>query len=56
MPLVRKEIKLEDQEAKAKIIDLIGNDGKVTRMGVIDLPSFYSSFELEGRKPGGEPQ
>src|SRR5439155_15571767 len=53
--LVRDEIKLEDQEAKAKIIDVPGADGKAVRMGVIDLPSFYSSFELEGRK-GGDPK
>src|SRR6185436_15162063 len=25
-------------------------------LGVIDLPSFYSAFELEGQKPGAEPK
>jgi carboxyl-terminal processing protease len=56
--LVRDEIKLEDGAAKAKIMEV--PDGKDAngkerniRIGVIDLPSFYSSFELEGRK-GGE--
>jgi len=54
--LIRKEIKLEDQEAKAKIIELpaVGEE-KSMRLGIIDLPSFYSSFELQGHK-GGEPK
>ena len=56
IPLIREEIKLEDQEAKAKIIDFPAGDGKTVRMGLIDLPSFYSSFELAGKKPGSEPK
>lgn len=56
--LVRDEIKLEEQAAKAKIIELPPTkdaEGRQVsqRLGVIDLPSFYSSFELEGQK-GGE--
>jgi carboxyl-terminal processing protease len=43
--LVRDEIKLEDQEAKAKIIDMPNGQGGNTRLGVIDLPSFYTSFD-----------
>jgi len=43
--LVRDEIKLEDQQAKARIIDLPGEKGGAQRIGVIDLPGFY----------GGEP-
>src|SRR5499427_561100 len=43
--LVRDEIKLEDQQAKARIIDLPGEKGGTQRIGVIDLPGFY----------GGEP-
>jgi carboxyl-terminal processing protease len=54
--LVRKEIKLEDQEAKAKIIEVPSAEGKPMRLGLIDLPSFYSSFELEGRKSAGPPK
>ena len=55
--LVRDEIKLEDQEAKAKLIELPGEgNGKTLRLGVIDLPSFYSTFELEGRKGENEPK
>ena len=44
--LVRDEIKLEDQEAKAKLIEVGQTNGKTVRMGLIDLPSFYSSFDL----------
>jgi carboxyl-terminal processing protease len=39
--LVRDEIKLEDQQAKARIIDLPGENGGTQRIGVIDLPGFY---------------
>lgn len=40
VPLVRDEIKLEDSEAKAKLIEY--PDGQ--RIGIIDLPSFYASM------------
>ena len=43
--LVRDEIKLEDQEAKARIVDLDGNSGQASRFGIIDLPSFYSGSD-----------
>lgn len=46
--LTRDEIKLEDQEAKAKIIELPPQDNrtaKTTRLGIIDLPSFYADLE-----------
>ena len=39
--IVREEIKLEDQQAKAKIIDLPLGD-KTQRIGIIDLPTFYA--------------
>ena len=39
--IVRDEIKLEDQQAKAQIIDLPTGD-KTQRIGVIDLPTFYA--------------
>lgn len=42
--LVRDEIKLEDQRAKARVIDLPGKVGESHRVGVIDLPSFYASM------------
>ena len=40
--LIRDEIKLEEQAAKARIIDLPGTNGM--RLGLIDLPSFYHEF------------
>jgi len=40
--LVREEIKLEDQQAKAQIIDLPAGD-TTRRIGVIELPGFYAS-------------
>ena len=42
--LVRDEIKLTDQEAKAKIINL-SSGGRNLRVGVIDLPSFYADMK-----------
>ncbi len=52
--LIRDEIKLDDQAAKAKIIDLPTADGKTTRIGVIDLPSFYVPMDVGPRRPGEE--
>ncbi len=57
--LIRDEIKLEDSAAKARIYDMPltkkGSGGQTNiRLGVIDLPSFYSNFELEGRRSSGE--
>jgi carboxyl-terminal processing protease len=50
--LIRDEIPLEDQAAKAKVIDVADSHGQATRLGVIDLPSFYAPFDLgAGRKP-----
>jgi carboxyl-terminal processing protease len=46
--LVRDEIKLEEQEAKSKVIDLPGQNGKSLRLGMIDLPGFYAG----GNGPG----
>lgn len=50
--LIREEIKLDDQAAKAKVIDLPGANGQNVRVGVIDLPSFYVPMDTgAGRKP-----
>ncbi|HWN95198.1 MAG TPA: carboxy terminal-processing peptidase, partial [Methylomirabilota bacterium] len=44
--LIRDEIKLEDQEAKAKLIELPAEKGQPPlRLGIIDLPSFYADLE-----------
>ena len=40
--IVRDEVKLADQEAKARIVDLPTGKDATLRVGVIDLPSFYS--------------
>ncbi len=42
--LMRDEIKLTDQEAKAKIFSVPLKDGKISRIGVLDLPSFYADM------------
>ena len=47
--LVRDEIKLEDQQAKAQIIDLPAGD-RTQRIGVIDLTAFYAG---EGNAKSG---
>ncbi len=54
--LIRDEIKLEDQEAKARIIDMPGNHGENMRVGVIDLPSFYTSFDPTSTRSKAEPK
>jgi carboxyl-terminal processing protease len=54
--LVRDEIKLEDQEAKAKVVEVPDADGRMTRLGIIDLPSFYSTMELGASKGKSEPK
>ncbi len=46
--LIRDKIRLEDQRAKANLIDLPGPNGQNVRLGVIDLSSFYSSGPLMG--------
>jgi carboxyl-terminal processing protease len=45
VPLVRDEIKLEDEQASARILDLpAGSKGPKLRLGVLDLPSFYANM------------
>ena len=48
--LVRDEIKLENQESKARIMDWPTDKGQTLRLAVIDLPSFYA--EMGGREDG----
>ena len=43
--LVRDEVKLEDQQAKARIVDLPQTNGAALRLGIIDLPSFYGGYD-----------
>ncbi|MGO8678692.1 MAG: carboxy terminal-processing peptidase [Limisphaerales bacterium] len=48
--LIRDEIRLEDQEAKAKVIEVPDGHGANLRLGVIDLPSFYAPMDLTGSR------
>lgn len=51
--LVRDEIKLEDAQAKAKLVEFSTDNGKPLRVGVIDLPSFYANFSVGDTKGSG---
>jgi carboxyl-terminal processing protease len=48
--IVRDEVKLQDQEAKARIVDLPTGKGATLRLGVIDLPSFYNGQDGAARR------
>lgn len=52
--LIRDEIKLDDQAAKAKLFEIPVGTSKFVRLGVIDLPSFYAAFDLDGKQGGSE--
>ena len=41
--ILREEVKLEEQAAKSKIIEIYKNDQKI-KIGIIDLPAFYIDF------------
>lgn len=41
--LVRDEIKLKEQFAKARLVEHPGADGKIHRLGIINLPQFYDN-------------
>jgi len=43
--LTREEIKLEDREAKARIVELPDGQGQPLRLGILDLPSFYEDMD-----------
>ena len=42
--LVREKVKLEDQAAKKKIVE-VNNNGLAYKIGVITIPNFYTDFE-----------
>ncbi len=42
--IVRNEVKLEEQSAQKRMIE-VERDGKVHKVGVIDVPAFYLDFE-----------
>jgi carboxyl-terminal processing protease len=43
--LTRDQVKLEEQEAKAKLIEMPDSKGQPMRIGVIELPSFYADVD-----------
>lgn len=49
--LVRDEVKLQDREAKAELVEMPGANGKSLRMGVINLPSFYADTDANDGNP-----
>ncbi|HWD20350.1 MAG TPA: carboxy terminal-processing peptidase [Verrucomicrobiae bacterium] len=52
--LVREEIKLEDQAAKARLYETKSPQGKPEKLGVIDLSSFYANPDAEAEKAGSK--
>jgi carboxyl-terminal processing protease len=54
--LTRDKIRLEDEEAKAKVIELPDGHGGNLRLGVIDLLSFYATMDLTGPHDRSEPK
>jgi carboxyl-terminal processing protease len=54
--LVRDEIKLEDQEAKARLIETPDGRGGTNRFGLIDLPSFYATIPVAGNSEHSTPK
>ena len=56
LSLIRDAIPLEEQAAKAKIIELPDTRGGNLRLGVIDLPSFYATFEAPNSRDKPEPK
>ncbi len=56
LSLIRDEIPLEESAAKAKLIEMSGRHGGNLRIGVIDLPSFYATFDTSNSKDKPEPK
>lgn len=48
LTLTRDEVKLEEQAAKKKVIE-VSSQGKTFRIGVISLPTFYVDFDAAHR-------
>jgi len=50
--IVRDEVKLKDEEAKAQVIEAKGEDGEETKIGWITLPSFYANMDRRAAGQG----
>lgn len=48
--ILREKVKLEDQAASKKVIELPGEGQKKYRIGIINVPSFYLDFEAMRRQ------
>ena len=48
LPLVRDQVRLEEQAAKSSVIE-VPNDDASYRIGVIDVPSFYQDYAARTR-------
>lgn len=50
--ITRDEVKLEEQSVKKAMLDMKDSSGKVRKIGVLDIPTFYIDFEaLRNRAP-----
>jgi carboxyl-terminal processing protease len=49
--LVRAEITLRDEEAKAELVESPDGHGGTNRIGVINVPQFYAPVSLSGNAP-----
>lgn len=47
--IVRDEVQLKEKAAKAELIERPGTDGKVERLGLITLPSFYADMKEKSK-------
>jgi len=45
VPILRNEVKLEEQAAQKEIIEFTDENDQAHRVGVIDIPAFYIDFE-----------
>ena len=43
--ITRNEVRLEEQAAQSKVIEISGLDGSPRKIGVIDVPAFYLDFD-----------
>ena len=54
--LIRDEIKLEDSEARAKLVEMPDTLGGTNRIGIIELPSFYAPVDLAATSAHATPK
>lgn len=54
--IIREEIKIEDSAAKAKVGELPNGKGGPLRLGVIDLPAFYATMDVQSLKDKATPR